>query len=255
MLELAVRDQVARVTLSNGPANALGPELLRALHAMLDDLELRDDWRVLVIASAMPVFSAGGDLKAMADWLNGPDAGALIGQYATDVQRLYERIERLPQVTVVEIVGAALGGGLELALACDLRAASVDAQIGLPEVGLGLLPGAGGTQRLTRICGEATAKRLILGAEIVDGAEARALGIVQWSWRASEFRERCDALVGRIAALPLEALVRTKACIVAAPQGLLGQGYRKEITEISILAQLPEARMRVNTFLARSRTG
>ena len=73
-----------------------------------------------------------------------------------------------------------MGGGLELALACDLRVAAAEAKLGLPEVRLGLLPAAGGTQRLTRLCGQGIAKRLILGAEVIDGAEAERLGIVQW---------------------------------------------------------------------------
>ena len=82
------------------------------------------------------------------------------------MQRLFARLETATVVTVAEIGGAAMGGGLELALACDLRVAAIDARLGLPEVRLGLLPAAGGTQRLTRLCGQGTAKRLILGAEL-----------------------------------------------------------------------------------------
>jgi enoyl-CoA hydratase/carnithine racemase len=83
------------------------------------------------------------------------------------MQRLFMRLENAAVVTLVEIAGPAMGGGLELALACDLRVAAVDARLGLPEVRLGLLPAAGGTQRLTRLCGAGTAKRLILGAESI----------------------------------------------------------------------------------------
>ena len=82
---------------------------------------------------------------------------------------------------LAEIGGAAMGGGFELALACDLRIAANEAKVGLPEVRLGLIPGAGGTQRLTRLCGPALANRLILGAEVLDGATAAALGVVHWS--------------------------------------------------------------------------
>ena len=100
------------------------------------------------------------------------------------------RIEALPQVTLAEIGGAAMGGGFELALACDLRIAANEAKVGLPEVRLGLIPGAGGTQRLTRLCGPALASRLILGAEILDGAAAAALGVVHWSAPRAELAQR-----------------------------------------------------------------
>ena len=104
------------------------------------------------------------------------DAGA-----GRRLQRLAARLETAPLVTLAEIGGAALGGGFELALACDLRIAANEAKVGLPEAGLGLLAAAGGTQRLTRLVGPGIAKRLILGAETLDGAAAERLGLVQWA--------------------------------------------------------------------------
>ena len=120
---------------------------------------------------------------------DGPDR---MYAYVAGIQRLYARIERLPQVTLAEIGGAAMGGGLELALACDLRIAAVEAKLGLPEARLGLIPGAGGTQRLTRLCGRPVAARLILGAETLDGAAARELGIVHWAVPRAELRGARD---------------------------------------------------------------
>ena len=93
------------------------------------------------------VFCAGADLKEVRARMDAPDGADRMYAYVAGIQRLYARIERLPQVTVAEIAGAAIGGGLELALACDLRIAANEAKLGLPEVRLGLIPGAGGTQR------------------------------------------------------------------------------------------------------------
>ena len=97
------------------------------------------------------MFCAGADLKEVRARMDASDGADRMYAYVAGIQRLYARIERLPQVTLAEIGGAAMGGGLELALACDLRIAATEAKLGLPEARLGLIPGAGGTQRLTRL--------------------------------------------------------------------------------------------------------
>ena len=121
-----------------------------------------------------------------------------------DMQRLFARFEDASVVTLAEIGGAALGGGLELALACDIRIAAIEARLGLPETALGLIPAAGGTQRLTRLCGAGVAKRLILGAETIDGAQAAALGVVQWAHPR-------DALAARARKISSRASPRCRA--------------------------------------------
>ena len=105
-------------------------------------------------------------------------------------QELFQRISDLPQVSLAEIGGAAMGGGYELALGCDLRIAANEAKLGLPEPGLGLLPGGGGTQRLTWIAGPAVAARIILAADVVDGKTARELGMVQWAVPRADLEAR-----------------------------------------------------------------
>jgi enoyl-CoA hydratase/carnithine racemase len=169
--------------------------------------------------------------------------------YVAGIQRLYARIERLPQVSVAEIGGAAMGGGLELALACDLRIAATEAKLGLPEARLGLIPGAGGTQRLTRLCGRPVAQRLILGAEVVDGATARDLGVVQWAVPRAELAQRAAELVRRVAELPVGALAASKSCIAAAGEPGSG-GYSSELEATRALLTDPETRRRVEAFLA-----
>jgi enoyl-CoA hydratase/carnithine racemase len=155
-------------------------------------------------------------------------------------------------VTLAEIGGVALGGGLELALACDLRVAADSARLGLPETNLGLLPGAGGTQRLSRICGEAIASRLILGAEIINGAEALKLGLVQWSLPDDQLTEWTNDFLQHEGALPEHALAAAKSCIAASHNEDI-DGYELELEETRRLHNFAETQRRVQSFLDKSR--
>ena len=169
--------------------------------------------------------------------------------YVANIQRLYARIERIERVTLAEIGGATMGGGLELALSCDLRIAAVEAKIGLPEARLGLIPAAGGTQRLTRLCGPSAASRLILGAEVLDGNSARDSGVVQWAFPRAELAERTREIARRVADLPVAALVGCKACMAAAGEPGRG-GFTDEIEVTRGLLTNKETQQRVEAFLA-----
>ena len=249
MLHVGVADGVATLTLARPPVNAISEAWVRAFQSTLDELLVRGGWTVLHLRSSQKVFCAGADLKevrARIDAVDGPDR---MYAYVAGIQRLYARIERLSQVTIAEIGGAAMGGGLELALACDLRIAAVEAKLGLPEARLGLIPGAGGTQRLTRLCGRPAAQRLILGAEVIDGATACDLGLVQWAVPRAELGQHAAELARRVAELPAGALAASKACIAAAGEPGTG-GYSIELEATRRLLTEPETRRRVEAFLA-----
>ncbi len=249
MLVTSVAGGVAELTLSRAPVNAVSEDWLRRFDAELDALSARADWKILHIRSDQKVFCAGADLVEVRDRLNDPNGPDRTYAFVASMQRLYARIEQLPQVTLAEIGGAALGGGLELALACDLRVAADEVKMGLPEVQLGLIPGAGGTQRLTRLCGRAVASRLILGADAVDGVGARDLGIVHWSFPRDDLATQTAEIVRRIAGLPAAALAAAKSCIAAA--GLAGRGgFTDELEATRRLMSDVETRQRVNAFLA-----
>jgi enoyl-CoA hydratase/carnithine racemase len=261
MFELTVAEGVATLALDRPPVNAISQQWLLLFDQTLDALGTRADWSVLHLRSRQKVFCAGADLKEMRERMDGSGGPDRVYAGVAAIQRLYARIERLPQVTLAEIGGAALGGGLELALACDLRIAASEAKLGLPEARLGLIPGAGGTQRLTRLCGRPVAARLILGAETVDGATARELGIVQWSVPRAELAERASEMARRIAALPAAALAASKTCIAASGEDGRG-GYSDELEATRALLLLDDTRRRVDAFVnppsdhaARLKTG
>jgi enoyl-CoA hydratase/carnithine racemase len=248
MILTKVLDGVATFTLRRPPVNAISDEWLADFERGLDQLAGARA-TVLHIRSNEKVFCAGADLDEIGARMALAEGADGMYAYVARIQRLYARIERLPQVTVAEIGGPAMGGGLELALACDLRIAASEARLGLPEARLGLIPGAGGTQRLTRLCGPAVAARLILGAETVDGATARDLGIVQWAVSRAHLAENTAEIVRGIAELPASALAECKACIAAAARP--GRdGYADEIEATRRLFLDEETRRRVQAFLA-----
>lgn len=249
MFTVETSNAVTTLTLSHAPVNAISEEWVCAFDAQLDALAAESRSAVLHIRSDQKVFCAGADLKEVSARMHAPDGADRMYAYVAGIQRLYARIERLPQVTVVEIGGAAMGGGLELALASDLRIAANEAKLGLPEVRLGLIPGAGGTQRLTRICSAAIAKRLILGAEIIDGASAERLGVVHWAVPRADLAQRAAEVVRSIASLPAEALAASKACIAAAGNGDRS-GYTHELEFTRLLFNKTDTRQRVEEFLA-----
>jgi enoyl-CoA hydratase len=250
MFELVVHDRVAVLTLCRPPVNALSEEWGDKFLQLLDELDAREDWTVLHLRSNQKVFAAGADLAQIESWIERPRPDAVLSAYIKRLQGVLARLESLSRVTLAEIGGAALGGGLELALACDLRIAANEAKLGLPEVGIGLIPGLGGTQRLTRLAGRGVASRMILTAEPVDGQGALALGIVQWAVPRAELPEQAQRIAQRIASLPLPALRAGKELIAAQGAGHdAGYALEREIGGGLLLTK--EANERITSFLRK----
>lgn len=250
MIEHQFRNSVLSITLARAPVNAINREWIERFDSILDALAHRSEVSVVVVRSAQRVFCAGADLKLMRDCFTGSAGTAELVETVRRMQRLYDRIERLPQVSVAAIGGTALGGGLELALACDLRVATTEAQMGLPEARLGLLPGAGGTQRLSRLCGPGVARRIILTAETLSGSQASDLGLVQWAVAANELDEFVERLAGRVAALSPGALAACKQCLAVA-DGSAQHGMAAELHHTGDLLNNVDTRARVSDFLKR----
>lgn len=168
------RDEVALLTLDRPEAlNALSPAMFTAFEAVLSEIESASDLRALVVTGAGRAFVAGADVAAMRT-MTPLEAEA----FSVRAHRLFERLEALPIPTIAAVGGFALGGGCELALACDWIYASSKARFGQPETKLGLIPGFGGTSRLVRRVGLAWAKELVLVAEPIPAEEAARIGLV-----------------------------------------------------------------------------
>lgn len=245
------RDGPALVaTLQRAPVNAINAKLLDELDAVLDLAEADDGISVLHLRSALKVFCAGADLELIRESTATPQGRNRMVAIVQDMQRVFARLENAPCVTLAELGGACVGGGFEMALACDWRVAAHEARIGLPEAGLGLLAAGGGTQRLTHLVGPGIARRLILGAETVSGLEAERLGLVQWAVPRAELADVARGLAARSAAIPRTTLAENKHCIAlaSAPHG---DGFAAEIAATRRLYENPETRRRVSSFLDR----
>lgn len=249
MIRFTIEGAIGTVTLARPPVNAIDHAFVAAFHAALDEAE-RAAPTVLVIRSRQKAFCAGADLSLIAGFFDAPDGVALMEDYVRSLHGLFDRIEAFQAVTLAVIDGAALGGGLELALACDLRAVATRAQIGLPEARVGMIPGAGGTQRLTRLCGAGVSARLILGGEVVDGAEAARLGIAQWAAEADALDGLASEIAARTAGLSRQALLASKDCIAAWHDPEI-DGFAREIEKPRALMPTAEARERVLGFFRR----
>ncbi len=205
MISLDIDGFIATITLCRPPVNAINEEWLDSLNSALDKIQDSGAVSVVWIRSSERVFCAGADLNLMSSRFATKDGQELMISFVRRIQQVYARLENMGAVSVAEINGAAMGGGLELALACDLRVIADTARIGLPEAGLGLLPGAGGTQRMTRRCGDDVARRLILGGEIIDGKMARELRIAHWNIPDSDMENFARELVNNISRLSGQA--------------------------------------------------
>lgn len=252
MFNTTVVDQIARLTMCSPPVNALSLAWVAGLTAEVDKLQQRNDWKVLIICSDQKVFCAGGDLREMEERFSAPDCGEQAYSYVGAVQRVYSRIETMPQIAIAEISGAALGGGFELALSCDLRIVATEAKIGLTEVSLGLIPGGGGSQRLPRLIGAGMAKRMIFSAEVVDGAMAEKIGIAQWAFARADVPRKTLEIAQRIAKMPAAALHAAKLCINASARP--GRDGSIDELDTSRALQLnPESRELISAFINGAR--
>jgi enoyl-CoA hydratase/carnithine racemase len=166
--------RVALVELDNGPLNLVTPAMMEQLDAVLDVLAADDDTRAVVVAgSGERAFCAGSDVKEFESLAGRVAQGKLLYE-----KYVYRKLAELPMPSIAAIDGDALGGGLELALCCDLRVAAEGARLGMPEVRLGVMPGSGGTQRLPAVVGPARAKELILVGDLISAARAEQIGLV-----------------------------------------------------------------------------
>jgi enoyl-CoA hydratase/carnithine racemase len=195
-----------------GKFNALDIPMLRALEAALDDAELANDVRVVLVRGEGKGFCAGGDIEAWARM----SAADFQHQWVRYGHRVFDRLARLRQPTIAVLSGHALGGGLELAAACDFRVAERQIKLGFPETSIGVVPGWSGTQRAVRRFGAQAVRRMALGGEILTAPEALPLGIVDRVVETGAALAEAKAWAERIAARGPLATEATKLMIAIA---------------------------------------
>ena len=242
-------DGVTTITLSRPPANALGEPIIAGLAAAFDQAEA-DNSAVIVITSAVSGFFAAGADLTLFDNLD--QAGFL--DYLDRLRAQIERAHTGPWVSIAAVDGHALGGGLELAMACTLRVASAGAKLGVPEVKLGLLPGAAGTQRLPRLVGRGAAIDLLLTGRSVGGSEALQMGLIdRLAGEGVSAVKAAGLLAAALAHGPRDAYQAIIDCVDAAAQSDLGTGMQFERDQVARLFESPDGREGVQAFLEKRR--
>lgn len=210
--------------------NALSEQLQQELMDVLAAAESRDDVRVVIITGSEEsgVFASGADVSEY------EDMGGLEYRKQSRGRRFVEAIDEFPRPVIAAVNGYALGGASELILACDIRLASTDSKFGQPEINLGLLPGAGGTQRLPRLVGEGQAMRLVLTGELIEAPEAYDIGLVDVLCEPASLREETDEMAAEIATKSPVAVEAAKRAIRQASRMHLDAGlaYEKELTSL-----------------------
>jgi enoyl-CoA hydratase len=203
-------DRVTVLTLDRPDRlNAVSTPLVAALVAAVADIAADPTVGAVVVTGAGKAFSAGADIAEFAAFERPSEFAAFVGRMST----AYAALQALPQPSVAAINGVALGGGFELALACDLRVSAERARLGVPEIKLGLLPAAGATARLTRMLPPALAKQLLLTGEPLTAAEAHRMGLVNEVVADDRAVERAVELATLLAALPAQALAAAKRLV------------------------------------------
>ena len=234
-------DGVAVVRLQNGKVNSLSSEVLRQLRAAAESLTAAPPGAVVVVGSDR-IFAAGADISEFA----GPEEARSIGRLFLEA---LNAVAAIPRVVIAAVAGPALGGGCELALACDLRVCSTSAKFGQPEILLGIIPGGGGTQRLARLVGPSRAKDLILSGRQVRADEALRIGLADEVVEPEELESRALELAAQYAAGPLQAHAIAKRVIDAGLDGSLADGLELEQDGFVEVFGTNDARIGVDSFL------
>lgn len=238
-------DGIKRLIFRNPPVNTLSFESQRELGLLLSRLESSEDVGIVTVESGTEgYFCSGAEITELDSLSSDVRAREVVG----DLHRLFSRLENLPQITVAVLDGSAVGGGAELALACDFRVARSKIRFGLPEIKLGLIPGGGGTQRLARIIGQHRALQMILSGKLLDGSGAQSLGLIDRVTDEGGASELADAWVLELGAAPRIALRAAKRAVKASGDIF---GYEVELEEFVRCAGSDDMKEGVAAFLGR----
>ncbi|HEX7247212.1 MAG TPA: enoyl-CoA hydratase-related protein [Actinomycetota bacterium] len=241
-----VDDGVGVIRLDRPPANAIDLQMATELGEAIAEAHERDDVGALVVWGGERLFAAGADVKAMADW--GPDE---VRPSVDALGAACDALETMPKVVIAAVTGFALGGGLELALGADFRFLADNATVGQPEIKLGVIPGAGGTQRLSRLVGPARTRDLVYSGRMIDADEALAWGLADRVIAEADVFPEAVATARGFAEGPRLALAAAKAAIGAAVATPGPAGVTRERALFLDLFGTPDQREGMRAFLEK----
>ncbi|EHQ89425.1 enoyl-CoA hydratase/isomerase family protein [Desulfosporosinus youngiae] len=240
-------DNIGIITLNRPKVlNATNSELLKELAELLDEISGDDKVRALILTGGEKVFVAGGDIQFMSQ-----AAPLEMEKFIALGHKVYDRIANFNKPVIAAIFGMALGGGCELALACDIRIAADNAKFGQPEINLGIIPGAGGTQRLSRVVGPGWANYLIMTGRIIKADLALKIGLVTEILPAGQLMTRARELALELAAKSPVAMRLAKSCINNGANSSLSSGLLYEQKVWALLFATEDQKEGMNAFLEK----
>ncbi|OPY15100.1 MAG: putative enoyl-CoA hydratase echA8 [Syntrophus sp. PtaU1.Bin005] len=248
MILLNIEGRIATISLNRPPMNPLNSVILREITEAISEIEADENVKVVIVNSVGErAFAAGADVKEMVNL-----TPVELYDFCQGFRKACESLNRYALPVIAVIKGLTLGGGCELAMACDLRIAAENAKFGQPEINLGILPGAGGTQRLTRLIGPARSKEMILTGDMIDAATAERYGLVNKVVPLEDVDKAAMELAEKLASKPKVALKMAKAAINAGQNVDLGSGLDFEILSFA-LASASEDKLEGMTALLEKR--
>ncbi|HHY22043.1 MAG TPA: enoyl-CoA hydratase [Bacilli bacterium] len=243
-----LEDSIGMITLNCPPANALSTDVLSELSTVLDEIETNEQVKVIIIQGEGRFFAAGADIKEFTTI----ESGAKFADLARNGQRLFDRIEKFPKPIIAAIHGAALGGGLELAMACHIRLATDDTKLGLPELQLGLIPGYAGSQRLPRLVGLTKATEMLLTSEPITGSEAVSLGLINYSYTEQSLMiEEAKKLARKIAAKSAVSIRLSLELLTYVKDANFSVGVEKEAESFGVAFDSHDGKEGIYAFIEK----
>lgn len=243
-VDVSIDSGVATILLKRPPMNALNAQVQREIGQAAEAVSENGAVGAVVLFGGPKVFAAGADIAEMSSMTYAEMASA-----SRALRSAFTSVARIPQPTIAAITGYALGGGLELAMCCDFRVMGDNAKIGQPEIALGIIPGAGGTQRLPRLVGPARAKDLVFSGRFVNAEEALAIGLVDRVCSPDDVYDQAVQWAAALARGPRIALQAAKAAIDAGLEVDLETGLEIERAHFSALFATEDQRIGMETFL------
>ena len=246
-LSWTVENHVAKVTINRPPANALSRALIVEVNELMDAVEHDESVRVIVLHGEGRFFSAGADIKEFTQIKTGEEFSAL----AASGQEIFERLERFSKPFIASIHGAALGGGLELAMSCHMRIVSENAKLGLPELQLGLIPGFAGTQRLPRLVGMPKAAEMLLTSDPISGLEAVKWGLANRAFAEDELLAKTMELATKIAKKSPVAMKAAIEMLQYAKTYAYNEGVKAEAQSFGTVFISEDAQEGISAFIEK----
>lgn len=246
-LSWTVENHVAKVTINRPPANALSRALIVEVNELMDAVEHDESVRVIVLHGEGRFFSAGADIKEFTQIKTGEEFSEL----AASGQEIFERLERFSKPVIASIHGAALGGGLELAMSCHMRIVSENAKLGLPELQLGLIPGFAGTQRLPRLVGMPKAAEMLLTSEPINGLEAVKWGLANRAFAEEELLAKTMELATKIAKKSPVAMKAAIEMLQYAKTYAYNEGVKAEAQSFGTVFISEDAQEGISAFIEK----